>query len=266
MERSPLSLQLSQAHLQTLSICPRKFQYSVLEQLGLPKLEIESEQQQLGIQFHQLMQQRELGLNIQVLLEDNPQLGLWFEQFQQSPPPMVSGLHQSEHQRILPWLGVTLIAVYDLLIQGSEEAQIIDWKTTCRPPHARLLESHWQTRLYPFILVETSGYRPEQVSMTYWFAGASETGHTIHFPYSTALHQQTRADLEGLLAPLQSWIQGAPQVQLPQVSESAGHCVSQTQRCAFVRPCGRYPDDGSAHQPALTDLGAIEELSPNSLP
>lgn len=254
-----LSLQLSQAHLQMLSLCPRKFQYSVLEQ-GLPRLKSTSEQQQLGTQFHQLMQQHELGLNIQPLLADNPRLERWFEQFQQSPPPMVSGLRQSEHQRTLPWLGITLVVVYDLLIQGSQ-AQIVDWKTYRRPHQLQQLKDHWQTRIYPFILAETSDYPPEHISMTYWFAEASESGdHSVQFPYSAALHKQTRNDLETMLLPLQPWIQGIQQPPLPQVPESAGLCHSETQRCAFVHRCGRAPDANESRRLQLSDIGAMAEI------
>jgi PD-(D/E)XK nuclease superfamily len=271
MEQSPFFLQLSQSHLQTLSVCPRKFQYSFLEQLMLPRLDASSEQQQLGTQFHRLMQQYELNLDIQPLLQDNPKLQEWFQRFRQSPPPMILGSRQSEHQRTLTFQDVTLVAIYDLLIQGQViqgqgQAQIIDWKTYRRPPNAQTLKDHWQTRLYPFILTETSDYLPEQLAMTYWFAEPSKSGsHWIHFPYSNQLHQQTQADLEILMSSLQSWIQSFAQAQLPQAALSAGHCISQTQRCAFVNLCDRFPNDQSTH-PALTDIRAIAELSLDRLP
>jgi PD-(D/E)XK nuclease superfamily len=268
MERSPFFLQLSQTHLQTLSTCPRKFQYSFLEQLALPRLDASSEQQQLGTQFHRLMQQHELTLDIQPLLQDNPKLQEWFRRFQQSPPPMILGSRQSEHQRTLAFQNATLIAIYDLLIQGQNQAQIIDWKTYRRPPNAQMLKDHWQTRLYPFILTETSDYLPEQLAMTYWFAEPSKSGsHWIHFPYSHQLHRQTQADLERLLSSLQVWIQSFAETQLPltQAALSAGHCFSQTQRCAFTTLCDRFPEDRPA-RPALTDISAVAELSLDQLP
>jgi PD-(D/E)XK nuclease superfamily len=266
MEQSPFFLQLSQTHLQTLSTCPRKFQYSFLEQLALPKLDASSEQQQLGTQFHRLMQQHELNLDIQPLLQDNPKLQEWFQRFQQSPPPMVLGSRHSEHQRTLSFQNVTLTAIYDLLIQGQNQAQIIDWKTYRCPPNAQMLKDHWQTRLYLFILAETSDYLSEQLAITYWFAEPSKSGsHWIHFPYSHQLHQQTQADLERLLSSLQSWMQSFPQAQLSQAALSAGHCISQIQRCPFVNLCDRFPDDRPA-RPALTDISAIAELSLDQLP
>jgi hypothetical protein len=269
MERSPLFLQLSQAHLQTLSTCPRKFQHSFLEQLALPRLDTSSEQQQLGTQFHRLMQQHELGLDIQPLLQENPKLEEWFRRFQQFPPPMVLGSRQSEHQRTLVFQNATLIAIYDLLIQGQDQAQIIDWKTYRRPPNAQMLKDHWQTRLYPFILTETSAYLPEQLSMTYWFAEPSKSGsHWIHFPYSTQLHRQTQADLDTLLSGLQSWLQSLTQARLslPQAALAAGQCISDFQRCAFANLCDRIPDNEPADRAALTNISAIAEWSLDPLP
>ncbi len=256
-------LQLSQAHLQTLEICPRKFQYLFLEPVALPRVESDSPQQQLGIQFHRLMQQHELGLDIQPMLADNPLLQDWFQQFQQCPPLMVTGTHYSEHQRTLIFEDIALTAVYDLLIQNADQAQIFDWKTYRRPDNPQRLQNSWQTRLYPFILAETSAYRPEQLSMTYWFAQADES-HTLEIPYSAALHQQTRADLLALLSPLQEWI-GSPQVPLPQADFAAGHCSSSDHRCPFIFPCNRDLDR-DLERLTLTNLHEIAELSLDAAP
>jgi PD-(D/E)XK nuclease superfamily len=254
-------LQLSQAHLQTLEICLRKFQYLFLEPVALPRIESDSVQQQLGHQFHRLMQQHALGLDIQPMLVDNPLLQDWFQQFQQCPPPIVSGTHHSEHQRTLIFEGIALTAVYDLLIQNAAQAQILDWKTYRRPINPQQIQNSWQTRLYLFILTETSDYRPEQLSMTYWFAQANED-HTLDIPYSATLHQQTRADLLALLSPLQKWLE-SPQVPLPQTDFAAGHCISLNHRCPFVFPCNRV--DPLA-RPTLINLDKIAELSLDAMP
>jgi PD-(D/E)XK nuclease superfamily len=267
MERSQPFVQLSQTHLQVLSTCPRKFQSLFLDQLALPQVSTSSEPQQLGMQFHQLMQQRELGLDIQPLLADNPQLQKWFHHFQDFPPPTIAGTRQSEHPCTLAFQDFILVAVYDLLIQDPDQAQIIDWKTYRRPPHTQTLQQHWQTRLYPFLLAETSQYQPEQISMIYWFAEPSGSsplqGNWIAIPYSSQLHRETQADLANLLNPLHQWIQDFTQnrTSFPQVPLSAGHCESRTQQCPFISHCLRNGNDKAVDLFTLIDMNAIAEVS-----
>ncbi len=255
-------MQLSQTHLQILSTCPRKFQSFFLEQLALPQPSLGSEQRELGVQFHHLMQQQELGLEIQSLLDDNPQLQKWFTQFQQSPPPMIEGNRLSEQSDALKFQDFMLVAVYDLLIQGPQQAQIIDWKTYRRPPNPQTLQQNWQTRLYPFLLTETAGYQPEQISMTYWFAEVPGSGsaqsHWINFPYTAPLHEQTRQDLTQLLTDLSTWLESG--TSLPQAPFSAGYCSSSTQQCPFLRHCDRDPGKTLFNLVDLTDLSAIAEI------
>jgi hypothetical protein len=263
MEKN-LLFQLSQTHLQLLETCPRKFQYGVMERFNLPQISSLSEPQELGLQFHQLIQQRDLGLDIQPLLSENPKIQQWFERLQDAPPPLISGLRQSEHQRTMTLDKFVLVAVYDLLIQSQNQAQIIDWKTYRRPPQPQMLQQRWQTRLYPFILVETSDYLPEQISMGYWFTetiqnqGASS--HWITLPYSTELHEQTRQTLKMMLHQLHQLMAAfaADRRDFPQVPLAAGQCRTETHCCPFVRHCQR---DASSKQPDLTDLTAIAEIA-----
>jgi hypothetical protein len=265
MERSQPLLQLSQTHLQILSTCPRKFQSLFLEQLALPQPSLGSEQRQLGVQFHQLMQQQEMGLEIQPLLNDNPQLQRWFDQFQQFPPLMIAGTRLSEHSDALGFQNFILVAVYDLLIQGPQQAQIIDWKTYRRPPNIQVLQQNWQTQLYLFMLAETSGYTPEQISMTYWFAEVRGSGatqsHWINIPYTSQLHKQTQQALSLLLTTLSQWMEDFRKgIPMPQAPFSAGYCLSSTQQCPFLGHCDRDSGQDETSLEALMDMGAITEV------
>jgi hypothetical protein len=263
MERSLFS-PLSQAHLQHLETCPRKFQYGVIEQLNWPQAYFDLEPRKLGLQFHQLIQQQEFGLDIQPLLQENSQLQQWLEQLQEAPPPLISGQRHSEQSRTLRLDEFVLVAVYDLLIEGQEQAQIIDWKTYRRPPQLETLQRQWQTRLYPFLLAETSAYTPDQISMGYWFTEPLSTqgtsSHWITFPYSTVLHEETRLVLQGLLGQLREyltdWTAGR---NLPQVPLAAGRCYSQTQRCPFIHYCQRSPEQ-TTNAVDLMDLAMIAEV------
>lgn len=209
-------MRLSQGQLTLLATCPRRFQHLYLDQLGSPTSFEQQEHQTWGTQFHLLMQQHELGLPIvQAGLTDD-RLYQCVQALVRTAPeifdPNVS-FRQSEHRRTLEVAGYLLTVIYDLLVLKDDSAQIFDWKTYPRPENPHWLARNWQTRLYLFVLAETSDYSPDQISMTYWFVQAQSTPSApIHpqnfkFRYSQALHEQTRQDLTRLLSQLTQWIQ-----------------------------------------------------------
>jgi hypothetical protein len=263
-------LQLSQSHLQVLETCPRKFQYFFLDSLMMPQSTNVLEKQELGSQFHQLMQQRALGLEIQPLLDNHPKLQEWFSHFQSASLPLIAGSHQHEYPCVLTLENFSLIAVFDLLIQGASKAQVVDWKTYRRPHQAQLLQQHWQTRLYLFLVSEVLGYAPDCISMLYWFAESSLEDSTsgdawLSIPYSAAMHQQTRTTLEQLLTSLAGWMQDfvVGHQDFPKVPFTAQTCGSGQYSCPFINYC--YPVfSGSAPAvESLTDLEAIAEIPLN---
>jgi hypothetical protein len=252
--------QLSQSHLSCLTTCPRKFQYVYLDQLSSPAPTGQQSRQDLGSRFHWLMQQQALGLSIARFVQADPALQPWFQAFDQAPPAMVAGERLSEYRQSLVWDKYLLVAVYDLLILGEQQAQILDWKTYARPQRLRSLQQSWQTRLYPFILAEASHYRPDQIAMTYWFAEAKgqDHSHSLTFAYSEALHEQTRRDLTHLLQNLTEWLRAYRQKEtLPQVEIAAGHCQHATTPCGFAVRCQRHPEAAAA---LPVDLGIIAEV------
>jgi PD-(D/E)XK nuclease superfamily len=258
-------LRLSQGQLNLLETCPRKFQQTYLEQLGsLTALE-QLERLIWGSQFHLLMQQRELGLPVAAIaLPDNP-LQQCVDALIQAAPEVFTQeqqtFRQSEHRRTLEWQGHLLTVVYDLLILNEQQAQILDWKTYPRPQKRHWLERDWQTRLYPFVLAETSDYAAEQISMTYWFVRAggerSPQPQPLRFNYSTALHHQTEKDLSQLLRQLNQWLQeyeaGQP---FPAVEETTGRCQS----CQFAMRCQRQSEQSLGLQEQLPALADIPEV------
>lgn len=260
--------QLSQGQLNCLTACPRKFQHLYLDQLGLPQFEVPQDQPRLGKQFHQLLHQKALGIDISPLAQTHPQLQQWLTIFAQEPPPMIVGEHHSEHLRSLLMQDYLLIAVYDLLIQGPQQAQILDWKTYQRPQDPDKLRLNWQTRLYPFLLAATSSYRPEQISMTYWFAEVPPhrpaTDHLLTVPYSQEMHQQNQQDLSHLLDQLSQWFTGYEHGEsFPQVPIAAGQCYTSKTVCNFVSRCQRQQEqtEALAETEELEDVAAIAEVS-----
>jgi PD-(D/E)XK nuclease superfamily len=257
-------MRLSQAHLTRLATCPRQFQHSELEQLTLA---LESEEQSRlteGSQFHQLMQQWDLGLPIAPLLQTHHQLDQWFQQFQAAAPQILQGAigtqaepmtRRSEQIQTLHWAGQSLVVVYDLLLLGETQAQILDWKTYGKPHRTDRLTQSWQTKLYPFVLAETSDYAPEQIQMTYWFFQGDQPAQSLTIPWSRDRHAAVAMELTQLLTQFTNWLQHytAEGLDFPQVAIGAGHC----QACPFEVKCTRSPREEA--KPDLA-FAAIPEI------
>ena len=235
--------QVSQSTLNLWQTCPRKFQHQVLDSLHLPSGS--NAKMELGSRFHLLMQQREMGLDITDLAASDPQLQTWIGTYNQNPPLMILGNRYPEHTRTykLQPYNFILAAIYDLLILGKDQAQILDWKTHSKPLSLAILQSHWQTRLYLYILAATTNYLPEQLTFSYWFAN---TGTTVAIAYNSQDHDQTAQELSQILSSMAESEQANYFPQLPQGNEKCNHCE-------FKYRCERSPQ-------SLLNLGAISSF------
>ncbi|KAB8317487.1 PD-(D/E)XK nuclease family protein [Tolypothrix campylonemoides VB511288] len=264
-------LRLSQGQLNLLERCPRQFQHTYLEQLHSPADPEHEERQTLGSRFHLLMQQREMGLPIDTFLQEDTQLQNWMTGFANAAPEILTpapGSHfrESEHYRTLQVQDYLLTVIYDLLIADNQQAQILDWKTYPKPPNKRKLEQNWQTRLYLYVLAETSDYLPENISMTYWFVQSEGKPQSIKFSYNTLKHQQTAKRLNQLLSQLTHWLQcyyqGKPFPQEREGSKACDYC-QYTSRCNRSLPT---PEQiSTAKSPTTVDtnllnLASIQEV------
>jgi hypothetical protein len=257
-------LRLSQGQLTLLAYCPRRFQHAVLDGLTVPPSPALLAGQQWGDRFHLLMQQREMGLAIADLLAQEPDLQASFNALQTTAPELFAGgeiFRQSEHGRSLIFNGHWFTVVYDLLRLWGDRGEIVDWKTYQQPKTLAYLQQDWQTRLYLYVLAETTALPPERLAMTYWFVRTRHpethalAPQQVRVPYSASRHAQTGQDLQHLTTPLTDWLgQGNP---LPQVPETSGKCDP----CPFNVRCqrGTYQPSGDT---ALSDLGAIAEVTP----
>ena len=221
-------LRLSQGHLNLLETCPPKFQQSYLREANsLPNPEIE-DKQVWGSRFHLLMQQRELGLPIASLLQEETELDRSLKALIEAAPELLinhhSGIREAEHSRTLSFGNYLLTVVYDLLIAEKNRAKIIDWKTYLQPQHKNKLARNWQTRLYLYVLAETSDYLPEQISMTYWFVKLPKKPKSHSFTYSQKKHQKTKQDLHNLLTNLDKWLQQNDLKSFPHHDECESNC------------------------------------------
>ncbi|MEO1401428.1 MAG: PD-(D/E)XK nuclease family protein [Cyanobacteria bacterium J06635_1] len=264
------TLPLSQSHLTLLETCDRKFQYIFLDSLSVPA---EPEQQSRafwGNQFHLLMQQQALGLPIEVMAPADAEMTDSVAALRQTAPdlfeePGPGGLRQSEHQRMLAFNGYLLTVIYDLVVLSPDQGQIVDWKTYLRPQQRVWLERHWQTRLYLYVLTETTDLDPAQVSMTYWFVRNRDeqtgalTPESYRFNYSAERHGQTRQDLETLTQRLTQ--QRQAMADFPKVDVTKGLCDG----CPFAIRCQRCSLGSSLEQTVAIathlDLDTIDEIA-----
>ncbi|ACB50932.1 unknown [Crocosphaera subtropica ATCC 51142] len=203
-------IRLSQAQLNLLELCPPQFQRVYLEQLGSPMSPERQEHLLWGNQFHQLMQQHFLGLSIDSILDIDQEL----KKIVQALLKVVKEQHnlnsdpwtEAEHYLALEKDNYLLTAIYDLLIINENKAQILDWKTYLKPQNKQKLEKNWQTKLYLYLLAETSDYLPEQISMTYWFVKIPHHPQYLRFEYNQELHDRNTVELESLLTNLDKYL------------------------------------------------------------
>ncbi|MEA5619615.1 PD-(D/E)XK nuclease family protein [Cronbergia sp. UHCC 0137] len=255
-------LRLSQGHLNLLTVCPRKFQHTYLEQLTTPADPDHEERQTLGSRFHLLMQQQEMGLPIDNFLLADDKLQSRMSGFAEAAPEILApgkddqSFRESEHYRTLQIQDYLLTVIYDLLIADQQQAQIFDWKTS-RPARAKKLAENWQTRLYLYVLAETTTYLPENISMTYWFFQPKGNPQNVKFNYNSQQHEQTRQEINQILVNLTYWLQQYQQNQpFPQVPESKQVCKF----CQFVMRCDRLETPDATVGNHIPNLDIIQEV------
>ena len=280
-------LPISQGHLTVLNVCDRKYQYIFFDALSGPASYDQQLTTQWGSQFHLLMQQRALDLPVEALAAANAEMAASMAALAQTAPDIFEHLtspprsgealpiapaanqtfnqtefsqtefsqtefsqtefSQSEHRRTLEFDDYLLTVVYDLVVASPTQGQIFDWKTHQRPPREDRLQQDWQTRLYLYVLCETSDLGPEQLSMTYWFvrlghSAVNDSDSSVsqpspsyyRFGYSDAQHRQTRTDLQQLTQRLTQMRQSG---HFPKVDIEKGRC----DRCPFAVRCDRLP-------------------------
>ncbi|AFY71717.1 hypothetical protein Pse7367_3481 [Thalassoporum mexicanum PCC 7367] len=259
---------IAQSHLSKWQTCRRKFQHTYIDSLTTPISSIQEEKMQLGQKFHLLMQQHALGLDVEPLVVNYQDRKLqkwldcsqeWLAQLQQS----IGGDRHSEHRRTLSMPGsmsgsmsesmpgseldnilaqrperdkaaqvYTLTAVYDLVFFADSSALIVDWKTHQKPIPTSQLRASWQTRLYLFLLAETTAYQPDQLKITYWFANKAKA---TTLGYDAEQHERTRADLKEILAAID---QAKQTNDFPKI-ELTSSAVEVCKHCDFAYRCDR---------------------------
>ncbi|OIP77836.1 MAG: hypothetical protein AUK48_03080 [Oscillatoriales cyanobacterium CG2_30_44_21] len=264
MKAISLITTISQGHLNIWERCRREYQYRYLEELNLPEADLVGKQNLLlGANFHLLMQQKEMGLDVAELAGSHANLQSWLAAFEQQPPAMIAGDRLCEHRRTLEVSAnlpmslhhihnhdhgqgcFVLTAIYDLLILGDRQGQILDWKTHQVAISKAKLQKNWQTRLYLYLLAKTTNYAPEEISMTYWFANAAES---VIINYSQADFDQTERQISQILTEIRDTD------NYPKLLSGNSNC----RRCEFRDRCDRGEPLGFEFSSSIADIAEIE--------
>ena len=259
---------LTRGRLETFLTCQRRFQLRYLERLPWPEPPMAAPlaaAARRGQQFHQLMAQQFLG--VQPAPAQDEALGRWWQAFQTEGPALPAGDRLPEVTLTIPLGLQRLTGRFDLVIRSPERLYLYDWKTEQQPRAAHILRGDWQTRLYLLLAVNGSPalggqpYRPDQVSLTYWFAQAPEK--TVTFQYTAAEHEQQTAALQSLITQLDSQLAEGKSVW--PLTDNLNLCG----RCPYQLYCGR--GDTFASEPAIDELAAIwleedEDTGPGASP
>jgi hypothetical protein len=239
MSTLPEGFTFSQSSLQDYKDCQRRFELRYLLQLAWPAIESEPAREnerlmQQGARFHQLVHKYILGLSTQQLSNQihDPDLRRWWDNFLasfNSTPGLVKNPVE-----LYPEVSLTasladfrIVAKCDLIaIDRDSRLIIFDWKTSQKPPQREWLRQRLQTRLYPYILVQSGAYlfngepvMPNQVEMVYWYA--EDPDSPVRFPYTEQQNQSDGVFLSGLIK----------QIQQHQLGEF--HRTQHEERCRY---------------------------------
>jgi predicted RecB family nuclease len=233
----PSSFHFSQNNLQDYVDCPRRFELRYIQKLRWPALATEpvleqERRMEMGKQFHLLVQQDILGISRPVLTEQAENQGLetwWSHYLDRDPLASLPPKRMAEYLLSAPLAGFRLLAQYDLIaVDPGNAAVIVDWKTSQRKTQRSILQKRLQTRIYPFLLVESGAYLfenqkilPEQIKMIYWFT--EFPGEPEVFNYDSKRYAEDRSYLTSLVSEISS--RSAGQFGLTSDERKCNYCV-----------------------------------------
>ncbi|MBL8057106.1 MAG: PD-(D/E)XK nuclease family protein [Anaerolineales bacterium] len=265
----PPDFQFSQASLQDLADCPRRFQFRYAERLAwtAPAAEPAGEWErraQAGERFHRLAQQTLLGLPAARLAAGDASLSEWLRRFEAHASRLWGGAARPAAGRFwtevtlsCPLEGRRLMARYDLIVhQPDGRLTIVDWKTAGRKPARSLLAARLQTRVYPWVLWRAGREflgappAPEQIEMAYWFAEAP--AEPERFGYSAAQAERDGRDLAGL-ARRAAALDAAADLRTSDLT----HC----RHCHYRGRCERDTHPGPAAEAEIEPAGEATPLA-----
>ena len=194
----PENFNYSQKSLQDFIYCSRLFKNRYIDRIKWPAVELNPVDEleyraKSGAEFHRIVYQFFSGIS-EEKIESNIRdklIKTWWENFK------ISIAAKEDHKdiylseaRIYTFIGdFRLIAKLDLIAVKPDGRRIIyDWKTTHNRYKRKILSDHFQTKVYPYVLVSASDRifpwektDPDRVKMIYWFAEYPENPEVFEF-------------------------------------------------------------------------------------
>lgn len=97
-----------------------------------------------------------------------------------------------------------IIAHYDLLILNDKKAIAVNWRSDRNIPRSAQLENSWEAQLQLFLLAETEGILPNNVSLIYCFFDSGKSPTLNRFSYDREKYDAFKQRLEMALSNLPS--------------------------------------------------------------
>ena len=150
------------------------------------------------------------------------------------------------------------MVVYDYLVLKPESALILDWKTYRQPNPSSAIAKLWQSKLYPYVLHQTSQYDANQIELRYWFFH-NDTAQKLSLPYTDTEYRETDRQLTYLLTQLNHWLTDYTDhaTPFPQTSD-----LKTCNSCTYAVRCNRtLAEMGQPEDNRAMDWEQIPEIS-----
>jgi hypothetical protein len=135
----------------------------------------------------------------------------------------------------VPIGGLSLTGRFDLLVVNDEGVHVFDWKTYGRARSTEELRRDLQSKIYLALAAESGNVldrelRPEEVTLTYWFA--TDPPLTVEITYGRREHFENWSYLKSIANEIESRLESKDPWPLTDELEECS-------RCAFQILCGR---------------------------
>lgn len=273
----PSEFQFSQSSLQDFVDCPRRFYLRYVERLNFPAVEAAPVQaherhMQRGEQFHRLVHQHQIGIPVDILSAsiNDDQVAQWWQNYLAHGLDGLPARRKAETALSVPFAGRRLLAKYDLVaVDPGQQAVIVDWKTSLRPPRRNWYAGNLQTIVYPYVLVGAGAHlnggdpvTPAMVEMRYWFPQFPD--QPITFAYSADRYAEDRATLAGLAVDIAGRDDDAEAFERTDDIHQCQYCVYRS-LCQRGEQAGDFTameaDDESDDFAESFDLDQIAEIA-----